>query len=407
MTILNRLILIYREAFSGLPRGAWILSLVVLINRSGSMVLFFMSLYLTKALNYEVTDAGLIITIYGIGAMAGSYIGGWLTDILGSHRVQVSSLFLSGIGYLGLGYIQDIYSIGIMMFFLALVSEALRPANSSAIAMVCEPQIRARGYGLNRLAINVGVTIGPAIGGILATIDYVYLFWADGLTCIAAAAALEYFYQKGHFPQLVPKQTTREKTAGPYQDYTFLWFLLLLFFMGFVFSQIFSTWPLFLDQQNGFSEDYVGFLLAINAIFVAIVEMPIIHRLENKDPVRVMAVGALFFFVGFSILPLDESFLFAAFSVIIWSIGEILIFPIATGFVANRTKTSNLGKYMGLYNFNFSLSIALGPLAGSWVYTELWPDMLWFLIGILGFFVLGGFKILDLSLKKEYKKRGK
>lgn len=399
----KKIIGMYSRAFSGLPSGAWMLSLVVLINRSGTMVLFFISLYLTGSLHYSITDAGTTITIYGLGAMAGSYLGGRLSDSLGVGKVQVLSLLFSGIVLIMLGYLETLPAINVMMFNLALVSEAFRPANATAIAKVCPPESRARCYGLNRLAVNVGVTIGPAIGGFLASLDYLYLFWVDGLTCLVAALFLALFYKKGKIKTFVVANPIPVEEKSPYRDRQFLWFTFLLFFMGFVFAQVFSTWPLYLKQQNLFSENIVGLLLALNAIFVAIVEMPLIHRYEKKNPIKIITIGTVFFFVGFAILPFSGALWFAAFSVITWSLGEILIFPLATGFVANRSGPGNTGKYMGLFNFNFAFSMVVGPVAGSWIYENAGPEFLWYFIGLLGLLVVAGFKTLDSVMQKAIK----
>ncbi len=185
--LLKNLLKAYTASFAGLPGAAWLLSLVVLINRSGSMVLFFMSLYLTDELRFSVADAGNIISVYGFGYLAGSFLGGWLSDKWGTSRVQLLSLALSGVGYIAIRFLSDFYEIAIAIFLLAVVAEAFRPANATALANVAPPEKRARAFALNRLAINLGITIGPALGGFLATLDYHYLFWVDGITSFAAA----------------------------------------------------------------------------------------------------------------------------------------------------------------------------------------------------------------------------
>jgi len=377
----------YKESFAGLPRDAWLLSVVVFVNRSGSMVLFFLSLYLTQKMGFTISEAGEMVSLYGLGALAGSYAGGWLSDRMGSIRTQMISLFLSSIGYVLLGYASGRLLIGLMLFLSALAAEALRPANSTSVSEVCPPELRARGFALNRLAINLGVSIGPALGGFLALYSYRWLFWIDGLTCFAGFLLLVYFFRrKADFK--AGKSTTQETVyTSPFKDYFFLYLLVMLLMMGLLFVQFFNTWPLYLRGSYHLAENQIGILSASNAIFVAIFEMPLVHRLEKGNTLKTIAWGSLLLFTGFAILPFAQSFIYALFTVLVWSIGEMLVFPMMAGFIANRANDTNRGKYMGLLSFNFALAFVIGPVIGSGIYSNFGGDMLWFAAGGAGVFV--------------------
>lgn len=391
----------YKKAYSGLPKAVWFLSFVVLINRSGSIVFFFMTLYLTSQKDYSVAAAGQMISVYGLGALLGALFGGWLTDKIGSMKVQFYSLILSGLGYLVLGYAEESYQIAGLLFLIAVVSEAFRPANATAIAEVTPPEIRARGYALNRLAVNVGVTIGPAVGGFLATMSYMYLFWIDGLTCITASVLLWFYLNKFEFRI---KQSTAEtgfSLESPWKDKIYLFVLLLLLVMGIAFVQIFNTWPLFLKSTYKLLEDKIGILLALNALMVALIEMPLIHGLEKFNVIKVMGLGGFLLLFGFGMLSFGNTFLFAAATVVVWSIGEMLVFPFMAGFISNRANDNNRGKYMGMFTFTFALALVIGPALGTWIYDFLGPVFLWYGIGLAGVFIWLGFILLFWLLKKE------
>ena len=77
----------YQDAFSGISKENWLLSFVILINRSGTMAIVFMSIYVTQVLGYSLSQAGLIITVFGLGAVTGSLLGGYLTDTIGFRSV--------------------------------------------------------------------------------------------------------------------------------------------------------------------------------------------------------------------------------------------------------------------------------------------------------------------------------
>ena len=393
--MIKNIIYQYKSAYSGLPGEAWLLALTVLINRSGSMVLFFMAIYLTSQLGFTVSKAGQMISIYGAGALIGAFAGGWLSDLIGSIRVQMLSLFFSGIGYLLLAYMTDTFTIAALLFVIAIVSESFRPANATALSTFCPPEIRSRGFALNRLAINLGVTIGPAVGGFLATIDYIYLFWVDGITYFGAAILVWIFFHEKIKKYVSTKKTFSNTQISPWKDKLFLSTLLILLIIGLSFFQLFTTWPLYLKNIYSFVEDRIGLLLAINAIFVVIVEMPLIHKLERKNIFPILGIGGFLLLLGFGLLPFGNSFIYVAFTVIIWTIGEMLVFPFFAAYVANRASDANRGKYMGMFNFTFALAFVIGPYLGSWVYNSFGAEILWYAIGLTGIPVMFGFFILN------------
>lgn len=390
----------YLSAYSGLPGRIWLLSLVVLVNHSGSMVLFFLSLYLTRKLHYSITEAGRAISVYGFGTLIGAFLGGWLSDRVGTYRVQLSSLLLAGLVFITLGYLKSYSSILIMLFILAIIADTFRPANITAIANYCPKEKIARGFAMNRLAANLGVAIGPTVGGFLATLNYRYLFWVDGLTCILAGT-LFYFLFKVHSKRNYQPASPDSVIISPYKDRIFLILLGLTFIIGMIFFQLFSTWPFFLKEHYALIEDQVGTLIGINGILIVVIEMPLIHRLEKRNIMKVIQVGILFLFGGFSLIGLGNCYEFAILTVIIWTMGEILVLTLLATAVANRVSANNRGKYMGVYSFVFGAAFVVGPMIGTWLYSRFSPGMLWSAIGLSGILVWFGFQIVGKLEKRE------
>src|SRR6201996_7243485 len=192
--MLSPLLSSYKQAYSGLSRATWLLSAVMLVNRSGTMVIPFLTIYLTSpAMGYSIAQAGFVMGMFGLGAICGGFLGGRLTDRWGFHRVQLAALAGGGIFFMILGQGKSYPLICICTFLLSVVNDAFRPANSTAIATYSKEENRTRSYSLNRLAINLGWAAGGAIGGILASINYHLLFWVDGGTNLAAALLLRLF----------------------------------------------------------------------------------------------------------------------------------------------------------------------------------------------------------------------
>ncbi|RPI00343.1 MAG: MFS transporter [Calditrichaeota bacterium] len=391
---MNRLFTIYKNAYRGLPRPVWELSIATLINRAGTMVIVYLMLYLTEKIGLSPTAAGRIISIYGIGAVFGTLAGGWLADKITPHRVQLSSLFTAAVLFIILGYLKNLHSIAIVIFLLALTTEAFRPANSTAIAEVSPPEKRARSYALNRLAINLGFSVGPVVGGFLAHVNYHYLFWVDGITSALAGFYL-YFLHRRKTAVFTDEQPEEIKTRSPWRDAVYASVLLFMLLIGMLFYQIFNVWPLYLREIYHLAENQIGPLLAINGLLIVLIEMPLVHRLERAKPVRIIALGSLLICGGQSLLPFFSSYAWIALTVIIWTIGEMLCFPLMIAFIANRAGDKNRGAYMGMYSFTFSIAMVVSPIIGTWIYESMGPNSLWHIAGILGLVVFSGLHAID------------
>ncbi len=392
---------LYKNAYSGLPRQVWELAGVQLINRAGSMVIIYLMLYLTQDIGISVSAAGRIISVYGIGAIFGTMLGGYLTDEIGPMRVQLFSLLGAGLFLISLSFVTTVWGITILIFFLAVIAEGFRPANSTAAADVSPPELRPRAFALLRLAINLGFSVGPVVGGILARFNYTLLFWVDGLTCIAAAGYLYFIYK--HDLSRVKHIPKDEKKAAqlPWNDGIYLIVLFLLFLSGSVFLQLFNSWPLDLKENYGFLESQIGPLMAINGIIIILFEMPLVHKLEKRNPITLVGLGAFLIAFGIALLPFGSAYAWVAFTVVILTIGEMLCFPLAVAFIANRSSDVNRGKYLGMFNTTFSMSMVVSPTLGAWIYETYSPETLWYSIGVLGIIMFLGFMLVNQLLNRK------
>lgn len=376
---------LYRDAFSGLPRDVWLLSFVALVNRSGSMVLPFISLYLTEERGLTVSGAGRILALYGLGAIAGSYTGGWLSDRIGATRAQAASLLASGVGFLGFLLLDSTVEVAIGTFVLSVVVESFRPAVMTDMARRAPDGLQPRAFALLRLAVNLGLAFGPAVGGFLALVSYRWLFVFDALTCWVAALLLRTILGFGAPAARGQGPARAGATArSPWRDGPFL--LLMLFMVGLasVFFQVFSTLPLYLRQVYGFREGAIGLLLALNAVLIVAFEMVLIHRLERREKLPWIRLGAFLVCAGLALLPYGSSAAWVALTIAVWTLGEMLALPLVNSVVAERAGGARHGRYMGLYTMSFSIAFGFGPLSGTWIYERFGPDALWHGIGVLG-----------------------
>jgi predicted MFS family arabinose efflux permease len=400
-TLLSAITRAYRDAFSGLPRAVWLEAAAMLVNRSGTMVLPFLGLYLTHERGFTAIAAGRVLSLYGIGAIAGSFLGGWLSDRIGPVRVQQASLLGAGVGFVVLGQLVNPVAIGVAVLALSTAADAFRPATFAAVAQRSAVAVRTRSLALIRLAANLGMSIGPAVGGFLAVHHYGLLFWADAITSWLAALVLAVSFRGaaggvGHAPGITPGGR-----RSPWRDGVFVCFLLLMTVFATVFFQIMSTMPLYWREHLHLAEDHIGVLLALNTVIIVLVEMILVRAVENRDPLRLVAFGALLVCVGFALMPLAARPLLVAATIVVWTVGEMLSLPISNAFASLRSGSEGAGRYMGAYMLAFAAAFVLAPLVGTTVYQRWGGEALWLGCGGIGVILAVGFAWLSVVARRE------
>lgn len=396
----------YARAFAGLPGEVWILAIATLVNRAGTMVLPFLTLYLTGQFGWSPAAAGRMLALYGAGAIGGAFLGGWAADRWSPVVVQQFSLVGTGVGFLALTRISSEHAFGIAMVLISLVAEMYRPALLAAAGKDVPAEVRGRSMGLLRLAVNAGMSIGPALGGLLATVNYDLLFVADACTCWAAAAVLFLARRRatrrarahGAVAASGPQTPDTAPAGSPWRDGPFVLFLGLATLLAIVFFQINGTFPLYLHHEYGLSEAGIGGLLGLNALIVVACEMLILHRIERLPPLSVIAPGAFLLCLGFALLPLGRGALYVAGTVLVWTVGEMLALPMTNIFVASRAGSARAGRYMGAYTMSFATAFLIAPALGLSVYGRWGGGVLWGAAGVVGVLLWLGFRALGRVL---------
>lgn len=386
---LARVVGTYRAAFSGLPREVWVLAAATLVNRSGSMVLPFLTLYLTHRLGFSLAEAGSTLSLYGAGAVAGAAVGGWLADRLGAVRLQVLSLLATGVGFVVLGSLRGRLGVWLAVAALSVVAEAFRPASFSAVAAASPPEVRTRALALLRLAVNLGMSIGPAVGGVLAVRHYGLLFIVDAATCWLAAGVLAVALRRGRGHPRGEEQPAQ--AARPWRDGPFLQLLVLVFLLATVFYQVLATLPLYLRAHFALAEDRIGLVFSVNTVLIVLFEMVLLRCVERVEPFRVAALGSFLVGAGFALMPLFSVPLWAPATVVVWTLGEMLSLPITNALAASRVSGEGRGRYLGAYLLAFSLAFVAGPAMGTAVYERYGASALWLGAGGVGVGLAAGF----------------
>ena len=392
----------YIDSFSDLRREVWLLALITFINRAGTMVIPFLSLYLTKNRGFSLEEVGWILPFFGLGSVTGSWLGGKLVDAIGHYKTMAGSLLISSVLFVLLQFPSSFWGICAGIFLVMMAADVFRPAVFVAISAYSKPQNRTRSVTLIRLAINLGFSAGPALGGIIiASAGYSGLFWVDGITCLLAGILL--------LKLLHPKKSianVREVNLNPQgvlKDYPYLVFIVAMVLFGFIFLQYFSTMPLFYAQTHGLSELEIGLLLGMNGFLIFLLEMPLIKYLETKKVTAIHHVIMGTVLVGLSFVAVNVSGWIGVLIIgmIFLTIGEMIAFPFSNTFALTRADKGKQGSYMALYSIAFSMSHIFGHNSGMHLISEYGYVITWDVMMVLAALACALLVYLLFLLKKE------
>jgi MFS family permease len=382
-----------------LPREVWLLSAATLVNRAGTMVLPFLVLYLTRTLGITPAHAALSLTVYGIAALITMPVAGRLTDRLGPLAVIKASLFLSGVLLFLFPLAHSFATILAITFVFAILNESVRPPSLSMISDLVAPAQRKAAFALSRLAVNLGMSVGPAIGGVLALFSFRWLFFVDGATSILAGIVIMLApwdvtrLKPSHDPDWdTPEELGREIEADStvplaashpaadlraFRNRRMLYFLAAMIPVQIVFFQLTSTLPLFLVRNLHLPESLYGTVFTLNTLLIVAIEVPLNTAMARWSHRSTLTLGALLYAIGFGAFAFvtRPEQIFAA--VIVWTFGEMILLPGSSAYAAEIAPPGRRGEYMGLYTMSFSIAFSLGPFLGAELLQRWGPHGLW------------------------------
>ncbi len=369
------------------------------INRAGTMVLPFLGLYLREGLGFSLADTGWIMASYGVGSMVGAISGGYLSDRWGSYNVQTLALFLGSGLFLALSFMTEFWSLAFGVFTLTMVADMVRPANSSAVFEYAKEGNITRAFSLNRMAINLGFSVGPAAAGIIAAWSYQGLFWADAASSAAAGLLFVAFFRKRR-----PRRTREVQSPGPspYRDRGAMAFSVLVLLFALVFFQLVSTMPFYYRDVFRLSETQIGLLLGFNGLLIVAVEMVFVNWAQNRiAPRHAIALGMLVMALSFASLNWATSLLGLYGSMFILSASEILAMPFMISWITIRAGEKSRGRYLGLYAATYALGHIIAPLMGTRVIEYFGYSTLYYGVALLSLLTAWGFSQLPPATARQ------
>jgi len=384
-----------------------VLMAITFIDSVGGAVLFpFFSLYLTAKFGVGMTQVGLLFTGYAIGNLIGSTLGGALTDLLGRKRVIVVALIGSALGGLGMGWLDSYGLFLALSWIVGILGGAGSPARQAMVADLLPEEQRSEGFAMLRMLNNLAVTVGPAIGGLLASRSYLLLFVSDAVMSLIAAVVIVLVMKE------TKPATSQEEEAGSVgkalggykrviRDSSFILFIGACALTALVSMQMNSTLSVYLRDSHGVSTQGFGYILSLNAAMVVLFQFAITSALSRYPRFMILAAGTLLYGIGLAMYGLVSVYALFLVAMATITVGEMMFWPTAQSMSATFAPEDMRGRYMAMFGYTHALTMMVGPLLSGLLMDNADPRWLWYVSGLLGLVGAGVF----LRLRRRVEQR--
>ena len=401
-----------KKIYNDYPRLFWIVVGVSFIDGIGGTMLFpFFALYITQKFSVGMTEAGIILGMFSLFGLIGGMVGGALTDRFGRRSLILFGLVFSALSTLTFGLVVDIRFMYPLALIVGLIGGLSGPAHNAMIADILPEEKRQEGFGFLRVVGNLAWIIGPSIGGFIANKNFFYLFVIDAImSCLVAALVFRLL------PETKPATRAEAHTGQPesiwqtvlgyrvaLRDFAFMAFIVASILMLIVYQQAYGSLSVFLRDVHGISTQGYGFLMTASAITVVLFQFSISRWLRGRPPFLMMALGTLFYMVGFTMFGLVSPYVLFVACIVIITIGEMIVVPVSQALAANFAPEDMRGRYMAVFGLSWALPQTIGPGAAGYILDNFNPNLLWYIGGVLCALSAFSYWLLHLKLGKREK----
>jgi MFS family permease len=380
------------------PRQFWLLFFGMLISTIGSSMIWpFLMIYVSEQLSLPLTSVASLMTLNAAAGLLFSFLAGPITDRVGRKWVMVVSLAVNGLVYLFMSRAATLPAFALLMTISGAFNPLYRVGADAMMADLIPSPRRPEAYSLLRMSNNLGVALGPAIGGLIATASYAIAFY------IAASGMIIYSLLLFIFAAETLAYRSRDSLAqnerfGGYdrilKDRPFISFSAAITLTTICAAVMWVLLSVYAKTNFGVPENLYGMIPMTNALMVVFLQLPVTRITKRFAPLLMLAAGSLFYAVGVGSVALGNGFWSFWISMVIMTIGELILIPTATTYVADLAPAEMRGRYMSIYGLTWGIAIGIGPVLGGFLNDSLGPTSIWVGAFIIGLFSTASFLFL-------------
>lgn len=386
------------------PSQFWLMFFGMLLSTTGSSMIWpFQMIYITEKLHVDLAVVTMLIPFQSLSGIAASFIAGPIIDRTGRKGVMVLALILHGLTFILLSQANQLWQFGILLSMVGVFNPLYRSASDAMMADLVPPENRVDAYSLLRMSNNLGVAIGPAVGGFIATQSYTLAFLCASVGMITYGLLI-LFRARETLPQhavaAIPMRA-RAAYAPVFKDSHFLLFTLAFTFTSMCATLIWVLMGYYAKNNYQIPESQYGWIATTNALMVVFFQVWVTNRSKKFPPLRVITAGAVFYTIGAGSVALATGFWGFWVSMVIMTVGELIFMPTSTTYVANLAPADMRGRYMSIFGLSWNTASGIGTPLGGFLNSNLGPKSIWYGGGLIGVLSVIGFLALQRFSKRR------
>lgn len=351
-----------------IPNKVWLLIIGMFVNVIGNSFLWPLNtIYMHEYLGKSLAVAGLVLMANAGAGVIGNLLGGFLFDRIGGFKSIMAGIIISILALAYLVYDHDWYPYIILLTVLGFSGGIIFPSMYAMVGTIW-PEGGRKAFNSIYLAQNVGVAIGPALAGLIASVHIDYIFFAN-LIFYVVFLFIAYFGYKNL--EIAPdrhtdviRETARIKNKAPF-------YALLILVGGYLITWlVYSQWSTTISTHAlslGVTLREYSFIWTVNGLLIVIGQpliKPLIKRLERQLKAQ-MVIGTVIFIISFVVVSFAGSFKMFIISMIILTFGEMIVWPAIPTLASQLAPKGRDGFYQGIVNSAATIGRMIGPLAGG------------------------------------------
>lgn len=387
------------------PPTFWLLFWGVFLNRiTASMLWPFLTIYMYNKLGVPLTTITLLLSLRAVFGVAATAVVSPIMDKFGRKGMMLFGLISSAIVFFAMIFATNMPQWAIIVATHGMVLPIFNIGVNTMVADIVPQERRSPAYALIRTVSNAGIAIGPVIGGIIAVRSFELVFISTGIAYLILAM-LVFIFIPETMPQIEKAKTDEPQTKGiralfngvygdVVSDGRFMMFLGAYFVVLMSYTHMFSLLPIYVSENFNMAENQYSLILSVNATMVVLFQYAVTKYSDRFSPYLVIMSGALLYAVGLFSVSFGGVLWHFMMSMVIVTLGELMIMPTATTLVANFAPDNMRARYLGLLALGYPIGSGLGPIVGGVLNDFVSPVAIWYgaaslaMIGVVGFFIL-------------------
>ena len=306
-----------------------------------------------------------------------------------------------------MGLVTDLSAFYFLALVAGIFSDIGHPARQAMVADLLEGDQRAEGFGVLRVVANLAITFGPAIGGVLAGVSYLLLFIIDA--CTSSITALIVLLA---IPETKPAGVEGTETESVVKiiagyreiakDKLFMAFIFATIIVISVYTQMYTTLPVFLNRVHDVPAHGFGYMMSMNAAIVVLFQFWIVKRIKKFPPMLLMMLASALYGIGFVLYGYVSAYTMFFVGMAVITIGEMIHIPVAQSLAAFFAPEDMRGRYMAAYGLGWAIPNSVAPFLAGLVMDNYDPYWVWYIAGILAVVAVICFGLLQYKVKDRF-----